>query len=759
MTDRIVSPLLGRKRQRRGVDTNRRFADEIEKSRAVQALGPRAASRRPTRVLPDISGFEILSKTDIKRDIKDIGKHASLSVFVYDSGSEENEEEEDDRGVIIRSVRPPCSTESTIGKKKRRYASWVNNPNSMQSDLATYRGTVTMVKKELLKIEQEEAAWVESFETSRRHFISALSGLSEDVERMRRDEKLLYELGVEECGITQKKRAVHVIDLLNEMTERQDILEEQLVEYERVVEEAAELKNPPDMLHSLPIVCITVEPLHSAEDKLAFHHTSHNATKPMNSNTHSKVTEMKSVSVDGPMSSTGGPPDTGSIPPTTTISTTTSSDPVAGSSVSMEVDTSAAAEKTHSNTVEATDASPISSRLKARAKAKLAAEGEGVTADQSVSLSTIYSSFEKALKLNELALSDLDSFFPDDVDTDASLSGGMEVESSSTSIIEEKEKHIDDMLQCKDERQWSRILNEKCAVSSSFGGNASTNRKKRKGGGTFPNNVITLRSFALPQTPRGLPLIISPISTLPDRVVGAVFGKEDQNPMNHEEKLLKRILSKPQQLLDCEEAQTEQWSLQSKVLRLTNRYRRLSQCTEEWERRTIESAAVLQKTESVCASVHYEDMVESKRCRRDLLIHGLIESNAADAPLSPMAVSSTMSFAGGTRGGRANRGKRGGRAVTRQVGQSLQSSPGLFGSTTDASDANMNSADASTSFSMTAATEDGTNAITRSPTSSDQTGQINETIASQGLSENVKVHNNKRSRGGSVKRKTTRRPF
>eukprot|EP01036_Dinobryon_divergens_P036601 gene36601-47696_t len=279
MADRgVISPLLGRKRQRRGADTHRRFADEIEKSRAVQPLGPRAASRRPTRIIPDAAGFDALSKTDIKRDIRDIGKHPSCSVFVYDSGSDENEEEEEETGLIFKSSRPPYTVESTLSRKKRRYASWVFHPNAMQTDLTTYRTTVAMVKNELSKIQNEEEIWIEAFDATRRHFISAISSLHEDIREARNISKTLYELNIEECGLNRKRRTMNMTDIENELSERQEQLEASIAEYERVVEEAAtgikehghghgQETEDNHMLQVLPITVITVDALDCPEDR------------------------------------------------------------------------------------------------------------------------------------------------------------------------------------------------------------------------------------------------------------------------------------------------------------------------------------------------------------------------------------------------------------------------------------------------------------------------------------------------------------
>lgn len=87
--------------------------------------------------------------------------------------------EEEDKNIILRSMRPPCDKESTIYKKKLRYYTWATNPSIMSNDLLCYSHVVKQLQNELNSMENSISGWNEKIEKSRYYLNSVLQHLED----------------------------------------------------------------------------------------------------------------------------------------------------------------------------------------------------------------------------------------------------------------------------------------------------------------------------------------------------------------------------------------------------------------------------------------------------------------------------------------------------------------------------------------------------------------------------------------------------
>ena len=136
-----------------------------------------------------------------------------------------------------KSMHPSCPAESTLYKKRRRFITWNSKPASMISDLMKCKAVATKSREEFASLERDEERWAECFEIARHKLNSSLATCREKNNRLRAESKHLYELVVQECGpglSVRKRRASQMRDILEELDDRQMQLEGSIEEYEKI---------------------------------------------------------------------------------------------------------------------------------------------------------------------------------------------------------------------------------------------------------------------------------------------------------------------------------------------------------------------------------------------------------------------------------------------------------------------------------------------------------------------------------------------
>ena len=205
----------------------------------------------------------------------------------------ESDSEDDGDNFVRKTVHPSCPPESTLWKKRRRYIAWNSKPATMAADLLKSKAVAMKSREEFASLERDEERWAECFEISRHKLSTSLASCQEKNSRLRIEAKHLYELVLQECGpglSVRKRRASQMREILEELDDRQMQLETNIEEYERVALSlsANGSKSDGDVAvesvegnvntngiataagHSWPIVHMTIDELDYPEDAIIF---------------------------------------------------------------------------------------------------------------------------------------------------------------------------------------------------------------------------------------------------------------------------------------------------------------------------------------------------------------------------------------------------------------------------------------------------------------------------------------------------------
>lgn len=110
----------------------------------------------------------MLTKQEIKRDIKDANKQSTFSILAETDSEDESE-------VAIASMFPPCAPDSTLYKKAAILKEWINNPDQINRDLRKIRNETNDAKKRFNQLEKDEERWVNGFDLGRAELLNALT--------------------------------------------------------------------------------------------------------------------------------------------------------------------------------------------------------------------------------------------------------------------------------------------------------------------------------------------------------------------------------------------------------------------------------------------------------------------------------------------------------------------------------------------------------------------------------------------------------
>jgi hypothetical protein len=174
-------------------------------------------------------------------------------------------------------------------------------------------------------------------------------------------------------------------------------------------------------------------------------------------------------------------------------------------------------------------------------------------------------------------------------------------------------------------------------------------RANKRGGGSRAAGVVPLQTFVYGRTPRGVPLLLSPLSQFEDRFIGAVFGGPPASSLYNgnidpraNKSLPNACAAMPLDLVREEDRVMEHCSMQSASASAESRDKRLRSTLLDL-RRQRETSEVSQATaEQVYIHTLLEDTIESKRIRRELHAYGIASEPLPDRkePMSPLAETS-----------------------------------------------------------------------------------------------------------------------
>lgn len=215
----------------------------------------------------------------------------------------------------------------------------------------------------------------------------------------------------------------------------------------------------------------------------------------------------------------------------------------------------------------------------------------------------------------------------------------------------------------KTESDWTKHLD---ALVNTVDGRGDNMRRKRRA-----QTTIHLQTFSYARTPRGVPLLVSPLSQFEDRFLGAVYGgpagtsafngnicRQDNVKLPNANNLLPVELEREENrvLLHC--------MLQSASASSETQIRRLRNSLAEAKKQIETAGMASTRSEQVYVHTLLEDTIECKRIRRELQAYGVISHPSLDhsknTPMSPLAETSGWnSQSSGRNGGGAGVGARG----------------------------------------------------------------------------------------------------
>ncbi len=192
------------------------------------------------------------------------------------------------------------------------------------------------------------------------------------------------------------------------------------------------------------------------------------------------------------------------------------------------------------------------------------------------------------------------------------------------------------------EEDWTRYLEQ---VVNNIDGKGDSGRRKRRGTTTIP-----ISAFAYARTPRGVPLLVSPLSQFEDKFMGAVLGGPKGSScfnghINSDAKYtLPRACSKlPAKIGAAENVAMSHCLLQSAAASSEVKIRRLQHSLSTCQQQRDDAEIGLGNAEHVYVHTLLEDTIENKRIRRELQTLGIAPQPSLhdrNTPLSPLAETS-----------------------------------------------------------------------------------------------------------------------
>jgi hypothetical protein len=623
----------------------------------------------------------------------------------------ESDSEDEADSFVRKSMHPACPAESTLYKKRRRYITWNSKPATMVSDLLKCKAVAAKSREEFSSLERDEERWAECFEIARHKLNSSLANCQEKNNRLRLEAKHLYELVVLECGpalSVRKRRASQMRDILEELDDRQMQLEGNIEEYEKIalasvtngsrtdgdgVSMSNGATNGSTSTRVIPVVHMTIDELDYPEDVVSC-----GISPTENDDTKKKVS---------------------------------SSDPkTSGVQSRREM------------------------RTRNLKKSKLAAGGEGEDKNEHhnhddeedsdgtggdfgragsvAEFCSMFAAVDGSVRLGEASLTDLDPFFSDDEGEDGTqiaVKGTVKGSSSQAKGANATAKALtasqkaatlkaastwdsfaEYQRECKlaepfalptekkegaSEVHWAQCVADasQCPDLVRTGltsGQASLVPRTRLARGAG-SGAVNLSAFAISRTPRGVPLIISPLSQFEDRYLGAVCGsltgsgtvavsplevvsssgtgstvpaaeaspgttgksvsdkkatvsfssagafKDEGARLERQDAVAVHVtVQLPASLIAAEDAALERCRLQSLAAAAENKIKRLRASNIEWCRQSVETGQSLVRSKALFSQAHRDDIMEAKIIRRELITYGIVTAKDTDPPLSPV---------------------------------------------------------------------------------------------------------------------------
>lgn len=627
----------------------------------------------------------------------------------------ESDSEDDVDSFVRKTMHPSCPAESTLFKKRRRYITWNSKPAIMVADLLKSKAVALKSREEFNMLERDEERWAECFEISRHKLNSSLTSCQDKNNRLRSEAKHLYELVLQECGpglSVRKRRASQMRDILEELDDRQMQLETSIEEYEGIalaasangVSRSENEASHEDLAEYVPVVHPIV---HMTLDELDYPYDVVHYSNMSNGDS-SKRNERNATAQDD-----------------------TNGQTVKSSQVQIKERKERARNNKKRSASNDDDKIDLNEQDEEEDSDGTGFEANGRSGSVT-EFCAMFAAVDGTVRLGEASLADLDPFFSDDEGEDgpavaavpfkgtsksASGSAGAKATSATLKALTASQKaatlkaastwdsSAEYQRECKlaeaftmpkekvkenGEIHWAQCVADASQCADLVRSSASKNQlvvprtRLARGAGS---SAVNLSAFAISRTPRGVPLIISPLSQYEDRYLGAVCGSlkdpstsessssrsmtatpppADPSPIaaskgSAEKKAIISAPSSasasrdealrlekqdavavhvsvhlPSSLIAAEDAALERCRLQSLAAAAENKIKRLRASNIEWCRQAVETGQSLTRSNGLFSQAQRDDLTEYKIIRRELLTYGIVTAKDTDPPLSPV---------------------------------------------------------------------------------------------------------------------------
>ena len=598
-----------------------------------------------------------------------------MQIYHNSDTEEENGEESIDSTVVRRSRMAPCAPESTLMSKKRRYASWLHNPQALQTDLATYHATISCIQSELELLEHEEVSWVASFEDARRHFIASLNESQREVSDLRQCARSLLDMCHHECGTSRKRRSSNMVDIINEFESRQQTVENLLEEYLETVNEMISKKDqamdvtdaPVTDPFPIPIVSVTIDAIESPEDMHC--HRLRDVPVLPPAATHLPLVSPWSTLRNAAVALEAvepSPPDLelpDSPPPRNMSPFSAISSAVTASNTTRSPSMHAAAVPGAPSTNQSTGTSTSAAAAGGKSKQL----GKRLQIDVDDSLLGYFAAMEERLRHSKNIVAAIEGFLPEDYSGEEMDGGADSLPYGSGRLTQpasqsEKMQFAEQLLDCSDEATWLALLRERTQPAPT--------KKKRRTSSSAKGRIVPVLATAFSLTPRDQSLLMCPLSRLPDRVVGVVYGVHNMSKDNATFQKMMDVRNSfltPEMIL-AESELLEKDCLQAQLVRARNAQRKIMSSVVAWEQRVKNGEDILTKNEQSYNSAVSDYQENARRCHKQLVYKGIVPSNMGEI-LSPIAATpSAYHGIGRNRPGRGIRRGANNRSAHRPIG-------------------------------------------------------------------------------------------
>jgi hypothetical protein len=249
----------------------------------------------------------------------------------------------------------------------------------------------------------------------------------------------------------------------------------------------------------------------------------------------------------------------------------------------------------------------------------------GVAAD---SIGKLFTAAEDEVKVCELSLADIDPFIHEEnvdhsyLDTAESSDGSASRKLGPSPLQSSMQASTTDpetVLKLRDEVSWASYVDDMAKRHQALA------KRKRRASAT-----LSMSSHVYSHTPRGIRILISPLSQLEDQYLGCVYGGDVPPSSGMTPVQVPLPVSIPASIVAAEDQVIKRCLLQSVAAEYDTRVHRLRASANDWRKISSEMSSTSQTMINMQKSLHHEDFKEAVRMRHELIALGIAQATPSD---------------------------------------------------------------------------------------------------------------------------------